>query len=579
MLKLLVKNKTIVPKDPTSTEFKDQLSSSLMTHMNEEVTYEGYDYLSETAHPALMSDSGRHIREPFETYTSPFIFDDEDEVEPATFHLYCDVVGYKDTIEEPVGGDYPSTPQDEGNIHPVGNINGEDLRHCYGHVATIGAPYAWILPDFTPRVGDSVTLWDIGVASTRHKSIWFYIPSEAKRLFPEARLLSAIFPYYIEAKEAEAIQNQFSTLTVPWNFYSKNPTVYVICGPPRDFDGNIIPGMEGQFYVPWSANWILHPFRNESWPTHLRDFFSQTDGDAEVAANPFFAHTEMSIDPQYLYADIPNRMILCIRSFFANNMNKLTGKRRVYNIKFPSFAWGSETQFGNRPYEWEVLNTYAEKDTETSAALSIENSPNFVTIKGDLVSVNLLSCIYAVSDYPAVTADKIKLSPRHGDIDLVEDSTTPVEDVITTRPWAAVQDGDWKYTNIYGAGIAVMGLGEAKKLYAAYSVEDDIYPKRMVNSNPNPYKFIERTSRGESIYSDSNEDTQYRYIENEDLMEDVTWNEEDTPESHLVHCIYRALEKAGFDIHHPICDIKLEAELYDRMVDTDTGEVISTMEA
>jgi len=130
--------------------------------------------------------------------------------------------------------------------------------------------------------------------------------------------------------------------------------------------------------------------------------------------------------------------------------------------------------------------------------------------------------------------------------------------VVGKRPWPAYLDGDWAYTNIYGAGISVDLIATFRGRLKKY-VESGA--KRFINYMY-PHKFLERISRGESIYSDSNEDISYRYIEDEEKMADVEWREEDTPESHLIHCIYRTLEKEGYDSHAPICGIKLEANLY-----------------
>ena len=70
----------------------------------------------------------------------------------------------------------------------------------------------------------------------------------------------------------------------------------------------------------------------------------------------------------------------------------------------------------------------------------------------------------------------------------------------------------------------------------------------------------------------TNEDISQRHIADQELADvfmaehdgKVPWEEEDTPESHLIHCIYRELEKEGYAMHHPICGIKLEANLYDK---------------
>ena len=569
---VMVRTDTIVPEDDEPTEFKDLMHSSFMSHYTEDKTLEGYEYTSRfQGYLDMMSNAAWHLREPVETYKSPFIMDDYENETLGAFHLMSSITGYIDTIEEEVGGDNPSTPQNEGNIHPAGNVNNEKLRHCYGTTCYFAAPFNTLISDFTPRTNDKVFIGDVGIASTRKKALWYeiYKDGEWEKVFPDTKLIAVVMPYFIEAKAAEDIAAEFEELEVDWNFYSRNPTKFVISGPPRDDDGDPLPP-DADFYVPWSANWLTHPFRNDAWGTYLRDFYSMAEGVAEIAANPFFAHTEMMVNPEYAYADVPNRMILCTRCFFANtdNATSFAGVRRSYDIEFPSVHYDGDATNGNRPGEFNLPGTYDEIPTETSAPLSINGSPHFVTIKGDIVFVNVLSSIYAVSDYPAVTDDMIKLSPRHGGIDLIEDSATPVDTITAKRPWPAVLDGDWGYTNIYGAGITVDTLGRQKKRYAKYSIEDDDLPKRMINFD-HPWRFVERLTRGESIYSDSDEDISHRHIEDTELMEDVTWREEDTPESHLIHCIYRALEKEGYDMHRPICGIEIEAELYDKYTSYD----------
>ena len=648
------------------TDFKNLMDSSFWDQTGEEdELLDGYDYQARTIATGLATTMVAWMNEPAARSESTMLqpreyeeYLDEngvtkrrvvptDEVEHT--HLAQSFSSYYDSIVYEVS---------DTNIHPIGNRNDVKLVDCYGLTLNLASPFTWVTTDFTPRIDDKVFIGDIATAATRNKVRYItkYVYDEDSRiwvltnLYPDAKLVSNILPYYIESKATREIAEEFADLATDWQCYTDAPVPYILTSAAGWVDiDTTAPGYEyfgdtgdEMYYGQDHNNWLMHPFMNRTWGTNLFDCRNVEHVFERETGRPWYLHSGFSqlydiydsdgID-RFHAESTPNRAILCIRVFFANTESptSFAGIRRSYDVTFPicNIVGG---EYGNRltenheaytgsPAEYEV---YDEIPTETSQPLSTDKCPNFITEKGDAVVVNLLSSIYAVCDYPVIVEDgtelnneedlppcsanvdnedglplcsfylankgdsitdrreyskrihasnAFRLSPRHAGLDFTESAPVgDVSDVVSKRPWPAIMDGDWKFTNIYGAGVSIGLISSYRNKLEFYTESEQ---KRLISGDA-PYKFYDRMTCGESIYSDSLEDLDQRYVEDEEAVSaymievegKVPWKEEDTPESHIIHSIYRALDKAGFDKHHPICDIKLEANLYDQYVKT-----------
>lgn len=571
------------------TDFKDLMYSSLFGDTNKGTEeLDGYVYVANMTNTNRIPTNSAWVDEPITRSESELLYPreylewvDEDGVEHRELietdeteftHLSQSLSSYYDSIE---------IEESTQNIHPFGNVNTEKLFNSYGLTMNVMSPFQWVVADFTPRNDDTVFIGDISIAATRNKVryVQVYVYDEQlqmwviKSFYPDAKLVSNILPYYIESKATKEIAEEFADLETDWQCYTRTPTELILSPSELGFD---------EFYPLDGNNWMMHPFMNKTWGSNLFDCRDRDNVWAQESGRSWYLHSGLSelydIYDAFGYDTfhslcVPNRMILCIRAFFANteNSTQFAGVRRSYDIDFPG-APVDGSNYGNRVTENGEAGPYDEIPVETSQPLSVGKCPNFVTIKGDAVTVNLMSSIYAVADYPAITTDMFILSDRHAGLDFVESvpDSGDAPTVTGKRPWPAMLDGNWDYTNIYGAGISIGYLSAYRNRLEEYT---DSNVKNLI-SGAVPYKFWDRMSRGESIYSDDAEDISCRYAEDEEAMADVTWREEDTPESHLIHAIYRALDKAGYDKHHPVCDIKLEANLYDRYIDNKTLKVV-----
>ena len=573
-----------------TTGFNQLMCSSIFPGYTEREEKIVDDYKYNSSHLSMTQRAFDHVlwlTEAIEKYESDYLtpYNEEgDRDEPfIKIHTIQDTSSYNDNIFEDVS---------DTNNHPFGNLNSEKLCYSYGVTMNVSTPFSWILTDFTPRTNDLVLIGDISSAATRNRirylrNYWLNPDSgdwELKTWYPDSKLVANILPYYIEAKSRQDIYEGFSSLTTDWQCYTREPANNMLS--PNYY-------WTGEYYSFGESNHIRHPFLNRTWGDYMFDCRDSERVEEYWVDNPWYLRdndaelydiyegedAEGNDIDIFHYHDVPNRMILCVRSFFANtdDATQLPGKRRSYDIEFPpSAAAAGVSGWGNKLQENKEAETYDELDIETHQPLSVNNCPNFVTIKGDTVVVNLMSSIYAVANFPEVTGDKMILSPRHAgwfdstdyenadSVEFIESKPviTDVDSVFGKRPWPAYLDGDWKYTNIYGAGVTVDYISSLRNKLVQYT---DGELKALINGDT-PYQFLNRALLGESIYSDSYEDPQWRIIPDEDTISEVEWREEDTPESHMIHCIYRALEAAGFDKHQPICDIRLEAELYEVMI-------------
>lgn len=622
----------VPPETPEDydTQFNALLDSSLFDWQSEIKVLDGYQYeltngLSSGYRSMALSDYG--VFEPFDTFDAELFSDEyikkyEKKIEEETASSWKDyyefmlelykkysIVKYHATRRMTLYRNSKNFPEEFNLLDPYGNeliereefdfkgnINGEDILHRYGCTLNIGVPLMRLTTDFTARHGDLVYIGDISTAATRSAKTWLAFDkvdndtgeAVVTYLLPDVKLFNTILPYYVEVKDPILIAQDFSSLTGSSAIYGNDPIRNIVELPntvyddPESYD-NIYDALEDFYYISYSSNRLVLPYRNKFWHDNLSDHVPRQIAEEEAKDK---CHVP---SPRITSSDIPNRIILCVRSFFANTdkATQLKGKRREYGIIARSSLRGGKFIYDYKRIESDY--SFTEIETETSRPLSIRECPNFTTEKNDVVSVILMSSIYAVSDYGAITEDKLRVSPfydtpEHPESALSVFSNTSSSDMpdreFSKLPWPATFDGNWVYTNIYSASVGVRSLGGVngvrnRYIYYAEKAEtsgDCSYKNRINDSSP--YMYMERMSRGESIYSDSEEDVSTRYIEDESKMSDITWKEEDTPESHIIHCIYRALDNAGYDKHHPICDIKLEANLYDKEVYDDTGEKV-----
>lgn len=371
-------------------------------------------------------------------------------------------------------------------------------------------------------------------------------------------LISTSFPFYLETQSSVEIGNEVGGdfTGIDGSFYK-----HKVLGE----YANLFNRLFREDVTPPGMNWLTFPYLNYSTPKDLADVGGD---DSDISTSP------LSVPNRFSGISAPGRMVLELRGFFANTDDATTLKmqRKSYLAE-----WKSDTRvetyfdeseqkrywkYGYNPFSYTRSDDEPEAvDMETSQNHNPENCPNFITEKGDLVSVSLFSAIYAIGVFDKVAKESVDISDRYtGELDLSyvtgwTDAEYPPEGMLQIvkgkRPWPKYLDcNKWEYVNAYSAGARIWTDGELINSIERHKYLLSIgatHPKELVGD----------------IYDDLFFGTVL--LENRSMYEAGDGSEEPaTAESVIVNAIYRHLEEHGYDRYAPVCDIRLEAELYDK---------------
>jgi hypothetical protein len=336
-------------------------------------------------------------------------------------------------------------------------------------------------------------------------------------------------------------------------------------------------------------NWLFHPFRNEMWNPELIDFWTIDEFTTHARSEFWHSTNSLSLpwEPGGTESAMPSRLLLCIRSFFANTPNgtSWTTTRKRYDVQYTAAGTSASAPnwFLERRYRDDIdelvdevltghkrLSTYDTVDVEMSPPLTAQYLPTFATEKGDFVHVALLSMIYAeMRKFDEHTIDDVRPS------DNWTEPSFAGQGVASTckRPWCHMQDGEWTYKNTYGAGIVVNFLSTIETfLTDKYDLDYDLRDKSWEvigggNKSVLPHilnlKLSKQYGANDTIY-DKDEIPIF-----DDFGLDTGEVKEVTKafaESHIVEAIYMAMEENGYDRYRPVCDIKLDTVLYEKLI-------------
>lgn len=570
------------------------------------------------------------FHEPVEKYTFPLRVksevDDEYTGDEVPKVMYSTLIAASDYLTK-IGG------FNQGDVHKASNgvINSENLAVDALYAEIISSPLQSFKSDFCVRKGDLVPLTKIGRSSTmgRHPPI-ITAPIDNAAGEPirtefnvDAALINAVFNQSFEGKDQKSLFGQYKNSGND-PYYNEHSGEKVFA---KAIDTYYMK--DSDFYSTRHSSAYLCPRMNFHWPRNLRDFLSVDEESisGEVVQRPYGLPTSFmrGVNQGYNYAIAPNRVVLAVRTFFANtdNATSYKGVRRSFDVRMapwmvqlqdnedpaPDHFWyghrvpPQEVMFAHFDFigdswfnvwpgdeydedDWPDMETadfwahyngdgnYEELDVETSPPLDMSKGSDFLTTKGDVVQVNLLSSIYAVSNYGRISSSDLTLSEynnlNRNDL-VVKGPRDEVVDTLTLKvPWPSVFDGDWEYTNIYGAAATVTSRDAIEAHYELFQWAEDngLSAQNIIFESIGGNEFIHRAPYGKSIYDDSN--TVESFASTRDPVdhegEPMDFPEENTPESFLVHSIYRAMEREGYDIHQPIHDMRIETNLFDREI-------------
>lgn len=408
----------------------------------------------------------------------------------------------------------------------------------------------------------------LGAIGTEQKSDWLiavkYNPDGTTTqivYYVNIANVKTSFPFYVETQSSVEIKQEIGD-----DFTGQDGTLYRHKEIVNYADGgeyaNLFDLLFHEDVSGMGMNWLVFPALNYSLPKDLADVGSDA---ADISASPL---SEPRVSTGI---SAPGRMVLELRSFFANTDNATTLKmtRKSYLAQWQSDSqvdtyWneGEEERYwkyGYNPFDYTRSDDEPEDvDIETAQNHNPANCPNFITEKGDLVDVALFSAIYAIGNFAKVTRESVNLSERYeGEIDLsyVSDWTkeyhAPAEMIQTVkgkRPWPKYLDCEkWEYVNAYGAGVSIRN---------EFDLAAELEWQRWIKSIGLPHN-KELIREANFLVSDT-------IRANKNIYDAGDGSEEPaTAESVIVNAIYRHLEEHGYDRYAPVCDIRLEAELYD----------------
>ena len=595
----------LIPEDETDINKLGYLDKFPGEKNKEEFTVDGYTYhvLTDESgeHFSLLKDT--YFREPLEKYDlqvsefNPNVVSGALEVSPLNtvpVHAQIEMINALETVRllwvesEEYPGAYEPNGWWTGDYNtPVATKNDEDIADLVETAISLATPFSYVVSDFGHIEG-------LGLASvkqdTTHNATRYTEDGLSEVLFLSAPSY-AIIPYYFESKKMDQVALDHGALGPdewghdPSDFYGLYPT--------RSLVGTSRMGLQGcidlnadcsDWYtlarMTTKNDWLQMPFRGDMWAPDLSDYF--TWGELSDKYFPGFGEWE----PGGLYSAVFNRVVLCVRAFYANTPDATVKSmdRKQYNIHWGGDYAGSPLNFSGLRlprladyYDPSLdnidifnadnrcsykMSTFDTVEGEMSPPLTTEYLPTFTTVKGDLVHVALLSSIYAESNKDEIQEEDSYVSDRLGDIPGGQGA------VVTKRPFFKAQEGVWDYVNVYGAGVVVTTISEVPKglvflgdldasRNALPSLTSDI-SERMFSVN-GVYGLDEET--GENKTDCEPEMIKAIYAELEYLIA------ADTPTSTVGEFLKENAPDRGVRCF-PICGVKLEVNLYDKYLDS-----------
>lgn len=515
--------------------------------MNTRPTYEGYDTKYRPASSVLPLSSMRHTG-PINIRKFSYQYNDEEFTENI-----CDLYQLSQHWED---------HEDTGVAHyseETGLRNG--IRsECINHISTPSAS----------QLVDSRHIPLSGSVATDKKSYyltdayfdtdngWTYVT-----YYIDASNYVTYFSYYVETQSSVEIMEELGEdfIGIDGTFYKHKKTnaewtetEYV----------NLFDRLFNKDVYYWGMNWLTFPSLQYSLPQDLADV---GEGESDISESPLSSPgTSRGISA-------PGAMVLELRSFFANT-NAATSrkmKRKSYQAEWSAefivdTYWDEVEEkryykHGYRPLEYtRSEEPPAEIEIELSQDRNPSTCPNFITEKYDLVDVGLLSSIYAIGRYEKLTKELVDISDRYdGDVDLSyvtewgEKYYLQPEEIQKTtgkRPWPKYLDCEkWEYVNAYACGVAVRD---------EYSLIYELEARKYLEAKGFPLEKDRIRGGTSNIIVDALKRNKSPYEAGDGSTEPAS------AESVIVNAIYRHLEEHGYDRYAPVCDIRLEAELYDK---------------
>jgi len=375
----------------------------------------------------------------------------------------------------------------------------------------------------------------------------------------------AVIPYYFEVKDLYPTVYNYGTYGLtPWaglksDVYGLRPADY-LCGT----NGEGISNCEGilgvgapycqQYYMlrkTWAVDWLLPPFRGDVWPADMSDYFTWSE---YYNADKYFPIVN-DWEPGGIFATPMNRIVVCLRSFYANtpDATQKTSTRKQYDVHWGGDIAGSSLSFSqsdrlphiNHYNEWptepgmfdpdercsEKLSSFDTVDIETSQPLTTEHLPTYTTVKDDFVHVALLSSIYAESNKGELVQADAAVSDRLGGV------PGGTADATTKRAFSVAIESEWEYKNVYGAAVVVDYTAIMKGRFNQLKESGDD-----LNLFPN-----------------------YNNDMTERMFSDGGVYDGESCEASMIEAIYAELEFREFDKYAPVCEIKLESNLFERI--------------
>ena len=493
----------------------------------------------------------------------------------------------------------PWFPDNPELSQPKPSNNNVPILDKFEVACSIQTPFVYIVSDFRhiKALGDTTLKQDkfnklLEVVTDENGS-----QTISERCFTKPNY--TIIPYFVESVDMYPLVKAHGLYqgTDPWelpehSFYRLDSTHFVFGADVIDVNDCEELGEEQdlvdywckQYYVYLDTeacnDWLLMPFRGDMWFPDLSDMFTWDDYHYMDKYFPTVNEWEPGGVPS-----IPtNRAILCVRSFFAGEElteTTISGKRKQYDVRWErdkppeaSDFWNrlpSFNNYGKWPGEYMRTdmfdpeergswreNTYDEVDVETSRPLDTSICPTFVTEKLDFVHIAFLSSIYAEANTELyrksdggqpcneeqgcepLCEDDCRVSERLGTIP--EDETP----ITTKRKFPKSLENTWRYSNVYGVGVVVEDypiVGDS--LRKNYEMSGDLnYNSSIINQD-----FMFRLFGKDGIY-----------IEGSDEIEPS-----------MLERIYTVLEDNGYNRFAPINKVKLEANLFEIVLEEGNG--------